>query len=90
MGSLLWKIYSGLLHGVRFWAAIAEIGMDAIYARWPITFKPKPWVAKYFNLQLQLKQLKWLGAGTYTASDKRPAPIKRFGHARLFSMCTEL
>ena len=30
-------------------------------------------VATYFSLQLQPKQLKWLGAGTYTASEKHPA-----------------
>ena len=37
-GSLLGKIYSGLLHEVRLWVAIAEIGMrmDAIVFRWPM------------------------------------------------------
>ena len=35
MGSLL-KIYSGLLHEVRLWVAIAEIGTDTVMSRWPI------------------------------------------------------
>ena len=39
MGSLLGKIYSGLLHGVQLWVTIAEIGMDAIISRWPWPIK---------------------------------------------------
>ena len=35
MGSLL-KIYSGLLHEVPLWVAIAEIGTDTVMSRWPI------------------------------------------------------
>ena len=36
MGSLLGKMYSGLLHEVRLWVAIAEIFMDTFMSRWPI------------------------------------------------------
>ena len=44
----------------------------------------KPWVAKYFSLQLQLKPNSsgWVCMGAYTASDRRPAKT------RLFSMHT--
>ena len=42
MGSLLGKIYPGLLY---MWVAVAEIGMNTM-SRWPISLKP--WVAKYF------------------------------------------
>ena len=36
MSSLLGKIYSGLLHKVRLWVAITEIGTDGIMSGWPI------------------------------------------------------
>ena len=36
MGSLLGKIYFGMLHEIQLWVAIAEIGRDAIMSRWPI------------------------------------------------------
>ena len=36
MSSLLGKIYSELLHEVPLWAAIAEIGTDAVMSRWAI------------------------------------------------------
>ena len=40
MGSLLGRIYSGLLHEVRLWVAIAEIGTDAIMAYKHLSLKP--------------------------------------------------
>ena len=65
MGSLLGKIYSGLLHEVRLWVAIAEIGTDAIMSM-QMAYKHlslKPWIAKYFDLQLQPKNLSgWVRA----------------------------
>ena len=71
--------------------AIAEIGTDAIMSRWSI-YKPKPWIPKYFIVQLQPKYLEWLqlGVGAYTANDKRPTRWKVWPlrDARLFSMCT--
>ena len=57
MGSLLRKIYSGLLaihEEVRLWVAIAEIGTDAIMSM-QMAYSLKPWIAKYFSLQLQPK-----------------------------------
>ena len=41
MGSLLRKIYSGLLHEVRLWVIISEIGTDTICPDGLLTFKPK-------------------------------------------------
>ena len=42
MGSLLKKIYSGLLHEVQLWVAIAEIGADAIMSKWHENLSLKP------------------------------------------------
>ena len=45
MGSLLGKIYSGLLHEVQLWVAIAEIGTDTrmhdVHMAGLLTLKPK-------------------------------------------------
>ena len=73
MGSLLGKIYSGLLHEVQLWVAIAEIGMDAIMSRWPIIFL-KPWVSVSSKvLQSTIAaEVTRVAIGAYTASNKCP------------------
>ena len=52
-GLTIQEIYSGLLHKVRLWVTIAEIGTDAInYVQMAYKhLRLKPWVAKYFSLQ---------------------------------------
>ena len=56
MASLLEKIYSGWLHAVRLWVAVAEIWHGHNYVQMAykhLTLKPR--VLKYFSLQLQPK-----------------------------------
>ena len=80
------KIYSGLSHEVQLWVAIAEIGTDAIMhnVQMASLLTLKPCVSVYSCSWSNSSGWVWaLMLQVINALHN-----KRFGHTRLFSMCT--
>ena len=97
MSSLLGKTYSGLLHEVRLWVAIAEIGTDAMMHDFQMaglsTLKPKAGSCKVLQSTVVADRevTRVVGCGRlYILQVINALRDKRFGHTRLFSICAQL